>query len=86
MSNRGIKFVSASEGGLEFIIETAAKPIVRRADSIEDGVYMVERYGFCDSHYFTSSMDFASEEGFLTDGCAKVMFDQIMAVATGTDV
>lgn len=86
MSNRGIKFVSASEGGLEFVIETAAKPITLRADSIQEGVYVFERYGFCDDLYFTSSMDFASEEGFLTDGCAKVMYDQIMAVATGTDV
>ena len=86
MSKLGIEFVSASEGGLEFIINTLAGEIVRRADSIEDGVYWVERYGFCDRHFFTSSMDFATEEGFLTDGCAKVMFDQIMAVATGTDV
>lgn len=86
MANLGIEFVSASEGGLEFIINTLAGEIVRRADSIEDGVYWVERYGFADRHFFTSSMDFATEEGFLTDGCAKVMFDQIMAVATGTDV
>lgn len=86
MSNLGIKFVSACSGGLSFTINTLAGEIARRADDIEDGVYWVERYGFADQHFFTSSMDFASEEGFLTDGCAKVMFDQIMAVATGTDV
>lgn len=86
MSNRGIKFVSASEGGLEFTINTLAGEIIRRADSIKEGVNIFERYGFCDDMYFTSSMDFASEEGFLTDGCAKVMYDQIMAVATETDI
>lgn len=86
MSNRGIHFVSASEGGLEFIIQTAAGSIIRRADSIKEGVYIFERYGFCDNHYFTSSMDFAEEEGFLTNECAKVMFDEIMAVATGTNI
>ena len=82
MSNLGIEFVSAADAGLEFIINTKEGEIVRRADTIEDGVYWVQRYGFADRHFFTSSMDFATEENFETDGCAKKMFNEIMEGAT----
>ena len=81
----GIHFVSASEGGLELIIDTKDGEIVRRADSIADGVYWIERYGFGPSVYFTSSMDFATEEGFADDGDAKKMWECICNNVVGLE-
>ena len=83
--NLGIHFVSASEGGLELIIDTKDGEIVRRADSIADGVYWVERYGFASSIYFTSSMDFATEEGFASDDGAKKMWQCICNNVVGLE-
>ena len=82
MSNLGINFVNADNAGLVFRIETSEGNIFRRADTIEDGVYWVQRYGWSDGIYFSSDMDFASEEGFETDDAAKKMFDKIMTQAT----
>lgn len=81
MSNLGINFVNADNAGLIFRIETQEGEIERRADTIEDGVYWVQRYGWTNI-YFSSDMDFATEEGFETDDGAKKMFDQIMKQAT----
>ena len=83
--NLGIHFVGASEGGLELIIDTKDGEIVRRADSIADGVYWVERYGFGPSVYFTSSMDFATEEGFASDDGAKKMWQCICNNVVGLE-
>lgn len=75
----GIKFVNADNAGLVFTINTNDGEIQRRADTIEDGVYFVQKHGFSTVCNFSSDMDFASEEGFATDGCAKVMFNEICA-------
>ena len=80
MTKLGINFVSASEGGLEFLIETPDGTIARRADTVEDGVFWVQRYGWTEL-YFTSSMDFATEEGFATDDGAKRMWKEILEFA-----
>jgi hypothetical protein len=79
MKNLGITFVNACSGGLVFTINSTDGEIKRRADSIADGVYWVERYGLSDNGtYFSSDMDFASEEGFHDDSGAKDMFNRIM--------
>ena len=79
MKNLGIKYVNACHGGLVFTIETTNGEIKRRADSIKDGVFWAERYGFSDAGIWLSSdMDFASECGFANDDDAKNMFESIM--------
>ena len=80
----GINFVNADQGGLIFRIECAKEGTIRRrADSIEDGVYWVQRYGTSSNGiYFSSDMDFCTEEGFEKPGDAVAMFDKIMEEAT----
>ena len=79
MKNLGIRYVNACSAGLVFTIETTDGEIQRRADDIADGVYWIERYGFSnDGLYFSSDMDFASENGFTNDDDAKKMFDRIV--------
>ena len=75
-----INYVSADQGGLIFNIECANESsIAKRADTVEDGVYWVEAYGIDNSElYFSSSMDFATEEDFETDMGAKIMFEEIV--------
>lgn len=78
MTQEGINYVNANEGGLIFQIRFQGEDFARRADTVEDGVYFAQEYGIADSLYFSSDMDFASEEGFETDDGAKKMFDDII--------
>lgn len=78
MALNGINYVTANEGGLVFYINTQSGELNRRADTIEDGVYYIRKYGLAESVYFSSDMDFATEEGFATDTGAKEMFNSIM--------
>ena len=66
MTNLGINYVAADEGGLIFGIDTEAGTINRRADTIVEAVYG------------SSSMDFAAEEGFADDDGAKNMWNRIL--------
>ena len=81
----GIDFVNACSGGLSFRIQTANGEIGRRADSIEDGVYFINKYGISPSCYFSSDMDFATEEGFANDGDAKKMWQCICNNVVGLE-
>lgn len=76
-----INYVSAENAGLVFNIECAIRgSIQKRVDTIEDGVYWVDKYGIDYSElYFSSSMDFATEEMFETDMGARIMFEEIVA-------
>ena len=74
MEDLGIKFVNADDAGLLFTINTSEGQIARRADSVEDVTDMIKRYGLSHAAYFSSDMDFATEENFLNDGDAKKMF------------
>lgn len=78
MTNLGINYVAADEGGLIFGIDTEAGTINRRADTIVDGVEFVKKYGVADAVYGSSSMDFAAEEGFADDDGAMNMWNRIL--------
>ena len=79
MENLGINFVNACTAGLVFTINCPEEgEIKRRADDVADGVYWVEKYGIADACYYSSDMDFASEEGFASDDGAKKMMSRIM--------
>ena len=80
MSN-GINFVNACSAGLSFRIQTSEGEIGRRADTVEDGVYFIQKYGISPSCYFSSDMDFATEEGFESDDRAKKFWVEIVEAA-----
>ena len=80
--NLGINFVNADEGGLRFRIMTNEGEIRRRADTVEDVAYWVTEYGLANTCYFSSDMDFATEEMFETDDGAVKMFDRGVALAS----
>ena len=67
MATLGINYLSASEGGISFTIGTPKGEIGRRADTIVDGVELINKYGIANVVFGSSSMDFASEEGFADD-------------------
>jgi len=83
MKNVGINFVSACSGGLRFRIGTEeGEQIVRRADTIEDGVYWIQMYGVDETGIAaSSSMDFADEYGFEHYNGARDMMDEIFVEA-----
>ena len=74
MTDTGIRFVNADDAGLLLTIITPEGEIARRCDSVEDVTYMIKKYGVCNAAYFSSDMDFATEENFLEDGDAKKMW------------
>ena len=77
MSN-GINYVAANEGGLTFGIETTNGTINRRADTIQDGVELIKKYGIAEAVFGSSSMDFAAEEGFADDDGATKFWTRIL--------
>lgn len=81
MSKFGINFVNADEGGLRFRIQTNEGEIRRRADTIEDVTHWVTEYGVAAPCYFSSTMDFAADEGFADDDGAVKLFDRGVALA-----
>lgn len=81
MTNLGINFVNADEGGLRFRIETNEGEIRRRADTIEDVAHWVAEYGVAEPCFFSSDMDFAEEEGFETNDGAVKMFESGIELA-----
>ena len=81
MATLGINYLSACEGGISFTIGTAEGEIGRRADTIVDGVELIEKYGIANVVFGSSSMDFASEEGFADDDGAKKMWNTILHAA-----
>lgn len=74
MEDTGIKFVNADDAGLLLTIVTTEGEIVRRCDTVEDVTDMIKRYGVASAAFFSSDMDFATEENFLEDGDAKKMW------------
>ena len=70
MKNKKIDFVSARDGKLELHVgdkvKSSANPIIL-AD-------IMSKYGFDDVVMASSSMDYASEDGFRTDDGAKKLY------------
>ena len=81
MANFGINYLNACSGGLRFRISTPEGEIGRRADTLEDGVYFVKKYGVSSVVMGSSDMDFATEEGFATDRGAKDFWNEILEAA-----
>ena len=81
MSNLGINFVSAQDAGLTLTIGTLNGEIQRRARDAQDVADWIKEFGLAADCYFSSTMDFAAEEGFADDDTAVRMFDRGITLA-----
>ena len=70
-----IDYVGCSNAQLVFY---TADGTPNRCSTIAEGVEVVQTYGFAETVYFSSSMDFADEEGFADRREARLMFDLIV--------
>jgi hypothetical protein len=72
-----INFVTARNGKIELM---ADKTVVGAANDPELLANVMYDHGMADSVFHSSSMDFASEDGFENDGDAWVIFDDAVKV------
>ena len=77
MTNKTI-FISANNGGLE-IYKGAGNLIAGNIKTAKTFKYVMDTHGIDvddDNIYYTSSMDFADEEGFAHYGDAKILAEE----------
>jgi len=71
-----IDYISANNGNIQL---WNGNQIVAEACTAKSIVYFLQENGFNeDGVYASSSMDFASEEGFETDDCAKNLWNEAL--------
>ena len=70
-----INFVTARNGKIELMSD---KTVVVSSVDVEELTNVMYDHGLADSVYHSSSMDFASEDGFEIDGDAWVIFDEAL--------
>ena len=70
-----INFVPAKNGKIELMSD---KTVVVSSVDVEELTNTMYDHGLADSVYHSSSMDFASEDGFENDGDAWVIFDEAL--------
>ena len=70
-----INFVTAKNGKIELMSD---KTVVVSSVDVEELTNTMYDHGLADSVYHSSSMDFASEDGFENDGDAWVIFDEAL--------
>lgn len=70
-----INFVTAKNGKIELMSD---KTVVVSSVDVEELTNVMYDHGLADSVYHSSSMDFASEDGFENDGDAWVIFDEAL--------
>ena len=70
-----INFVTAKNGKIELMSD---KTVVVSSVDVEELTNTMTDHGLADSVYHSSSMDFASEDGFENDGDAWVIFDEAL--------
>ena len=81
MSKFGINFIGAQDAGLILTIQTAEGEIQRRARDAQDVADWIKEFGLAETCYFSSTMDFAAEEGFPDDDAAIRIFDRGVTLA-----
>ena len=70
-----INFVTDRNGKIELMSD---KTVVVSSVDVEELTNVMYDHGLADSVYHSSSMDFASEDGFENDGDAWVIFDEAL--------
>ena len=73
MTNK-INFVGANNGGLEFVLENDSYENKLVGKNLEECALIIAKHGLADRVMGSSSMDFASEDGFETDAGAMTMY------------
>lgn len=76
IKDTGIDFLAAVNGGLE--LSNNGRSEVFWSKSVSDIVEFVREVGLADHVYASSTMDFASEEGFADDDGANQMWTQVV--------
>ena len=66
-----IDFISAKDGGIQMFTNNGIAGFAKSAKSI---AYVMQTKGVADTVYSSSTMDFASEEGFATDDGATELW------------
>lgn len=73
-----IDFISAFAGGVQL---TVADKGDYWASNAKDLAAFIEEFGLARCVMCSSSMDFASEEGFASDDAARKLFDEACVIA-----
>ena len=72
-----IDYITAKDGGIQMFVNTGPVGFARNPNAI---AYVLETIGIADSIYGSSTMDFASEEGFATDNGATDLWNEAIAI------
>ena len=78
MSNQ-VDFVSAHNGGIQMYSDSG---LVGWGNTAESVAYVLNTKGISSTVMASSSMDFASEEGFATDNGAKILWAQALELVS----
>ena len=78
MEKKKIDFVSADEGGIKMWAGLGSP--VGWSDSADGIATMLKTAGLADTVFGSSTMDFASEEGFENDGDAKALWNEAIGI------
>ena len=78
MSNQ-IDFIDAHNGGIQMF---SSSGLVGWGDTAESVAYVLNTKGISSTVMGSSSMDFASEEGFATDNGAKILWAQALELVS----
>ena len=73
-----IDFISADEGGIKMWAGLGSP--VGWSDSADGIATMLKTAGLADTVFGSSTMDFASEEGFENDGDAKALWNEAIGI------
>ena len=74
MTNQNeIDFIAAHEGGIQMF---SGEGVVGWGNTADMIAYVIKTKGLANTVMGSSSMDFASEEGFATDDGAKLLWEQ----------
>ena len=74
MTNQNeIDFIAAHNGGIQMF---SNEGVVGYGNTVEMIAYVIKTKGLANTVMGSSSMDFASEEGFATDDGAKLLWEQ----------
>ena len=77
MTNK-INFVGANKGGLEFVLENDTYENKLVGKNLEECALIIAKHGLADRVMGSSSMDFASEDGFETDDGAMLLLKRAL--------
>lgn len=82
-----ITFIDANEGNLDFFVGPFGtdNDQIKTATTIAEAAKIIQEHGLAESHYFSSSMDYATEFGFENDDGAKDMFESAITFAICAD-